>query len=191
MPSGEGTIENELIAEIAVRIPPPVSTFLLTPLQHANDIVEQHRLCRTSTIQLVDAVGFAELRKLRKRLPGIKLVQVIHVTDENSIAEAKAVSSLVDALLLDSGNPSLAVKELGGTGRTHDWGLSRRIRDGVSLPLFLAGGLHGGNVADAIRAVRPYGVDLCSGIRTGGRLDKAKMLRFFDAIRQTETHTGY
>jgi phosphoribosylanthranilate isomerase len=182
MPSGPGVISDELIAEIVAQVPPPVATFLLTCRQDAEAILAQHAQCRTSTIQLVDYVPQPELVKLRRGLSGTKLVQVIHVVDRDSVAEAKASASIVDALLLDSGNPKLAVKELGGTGRTHDWRLSREIRETAGRPVFLAGGLHRGNVAEAVAAVRPFGLDLCSGVRTNGRLDADKLAGFFEAL---------
>lgn len=181
MPSGPGPIADSLIANIAAVVPPPIATFLLTCRQDAESIIEQHALCRTSTLQLVDSVPPAELEKLRARLPGIRLVQVIHVGGEESIGEAREVARYVDALLLDSGNQKLAIKELGGTGRVHDWRISRRIRDAVDLPLYLAGGLNAGNVAAAVAAVEPHGVDICSGVRTDGRLDAAKLRAFVAA----------
>ena len=110
-------------------------------------------------------------------------MQVIHVTGPESVDEAIAVAPSVDAILLDSGNQSLAIKELGGTGRTHDWSLSRKIREGIDVPLFLAGGLNPGNVATAIREVQPFGIDVCSGLRTEGALDPQKVDRFIRAIR--------
>jgi len=88
----------------------------------------------------------------------------------------------VDALLLDSGNLSGSVKEFGGTGRTHHWNLSRQIRDGVPIPVFLAGGLNSANVAKAIEAVQPFGIDLCSSVRTNNLLDIEKLKTFFEAI---------
>jgi len=182
MPSGPGPIADLLIAEIAATVPPPLATFLLTCRQDAESIIEQHALCRTSTLQLVDHVAPAELKKLRVRLPGIRLVQVIHVGGEESVDEARAVDGLVDALLLDSGNQKLAVKELGGTGRVHDWRISRRIRAVSRVPLFLAGGLNAGNVAEAIAAVEPHGVDICSGVRTDGKLDAVKLRAFMQAV---------
>ena len=182
MPSGPGVIADELIAEIAAIVPPPIATFLLTSKQDAEGIIEQQRLCRTTTLQLVDRVPHPELRKLRAKLPGIKLVQVIHVTGPESIEEARSIAHLVDALLLDSGNQKVPVKELGGTGRTHDWGLSRQIRETADIPLFLAGGLKASNVSEAISAVKPFGLDLCSGVRTKGRLDESKLRSFFSAV---------
>lgn len=184
MPSGPGVIDEALIAEIAAAVPPPVATFLLTSETSAAAIVAQHARCRTSTLQLVDALAARELAKLRERLPGIRLVQVIHVLDEGSVREAVAVAPLVDALLLDSGNPRLAVKQLGGTGRTHDWGLSARIVREVDKPVFLAGGLRGDNVAQALAAVRPHGLDLCSGVREGARLSAPKLAAFMQAVRE-------
>ena len=182
MPSGPGPIADSLIADIAAIVPPPIATFLLTCRQDADSIIEQHSMCRTSTLQLVDSMAPAELEKLRARLPGIKLVQVIHVGGEESIDEARMIAPFVDALLLDSGNQKLAVKELGGTGRVHDWHISRRIRDAVDVPLFLAGGLNAGNVAAAVAAVQPHGVDVCSGVRTEGKLDAAKLHAFVAAM---------
>lgn len=184
MPSGPGVITDELIAEIAAQVPPPIATFLLTCRQEAQGIIEQHRLCRTSTIQLVDHVPHQELKQLRAGLPGIKLVQVIHVVDQDSVTEARAAAPFVDAILLDSGNQKLPVKELGGTGRTHDWRLSREIVETAGRPVFLAGGLNAGNIADAVASVQPYGLDLCSGVRTKGALDGAKLTAFFETLSQ-------
>ena len=150
MPSGPGVIAEETIAEIAVTVPPGVATFLLTSKRDADSIIAQQRRCRTNTIQLCDSVKPGCYAKLREALPGIALVQVIHVTGPESVSEASAVASSVDAILLDSGNQKLAVKELGGTGRTHDWKLSRAIVQAVKIPVFLAGGLNPANVAEAI-----------------------------------------
>lgn len=185
MPSGPGVIDDTTIAAIAAAVPRPTRTFLLTARTTAEAIADQHARAGTTTLQLVDQVPHDELRRLRLLCPGVELVQVIHVTGEASVNEAVAAAPLVDALLLDSGNPALAVKELGGTGRTHDWALSRRIRDAVwPLPLFLAGGLHAGNVATALAAVQPQGLDLCSRVRTEGKLDPRKLREFVAAARR-------
>jgi phosphoribosylanthranilate isomerase len=183
MPSGPGPISEEAIRRIAARVPPPVATFLLTSLQNAGAIAAQHRRCATTTIQIVDRLASGTHQDLRRALPGIRLVQVIHVTGEESLEEAARLAPHIDAILLDSGNQRLPVKELGGTGRTHDWTISRRIREAVAVPLFLAGGLKADNVADAIRAVGPWGVDVCSGVRTNGALDPGKVEAFFAAVR--------
>lgn len=185
MPSGPGVVADAVIAQVAAALRgQAVRTFLLTARTQAGAIAAQHALLGTTTLQLVDHVPHEELRRLRRACPGVELVQVIHVSGEASVDEAVAVAPLVDAVLLDSGNPALAVKELGGTGRVHDWTLSRRIRDAVHpLPLWLAGGLRAHNVAQAIAAVRPYGLDLCTGVRSEGRLDAAKLAAFMAAVR--------
>lgn len=182
MPSGPGVIQEELITEIAARVPPPIATFLLTCRETAAAIIEQQRRCRVNTIQLCDRVAPHIYEELREALPGISLVQVIHVRDQTSLDEAMSVSGKVDALLLDSGNQSLTVKELGGTGRTHDWAISRSIVESVGVPVFLAGGLNSNNIAEAIERVRPFGVDVCSGVRTDGRLDEEKLKAFIARV---------
>ena len=182
MPSGPGPIEESVIAEIIPEVPRGIDTFLLTSETDAEAIAAQWNRLRPTTLQLVDRLERGDHRDLRAALPGVTLVQVIHVHDEESVDEARAVAPFVDALLLDSGNQRLAVKELGGTGRTHDWSVSRRIREAVEIPVWLAGGLNGANVAEAIRTVEPYGVDVCSGVRTDGRLDVAKLKAFVSAV---------
>lgn len=182
MPSGPGPIPEELIADIAARVAAPTETFLLTALTDADAIAEQHHRCGTTALQLVDHVPETELIRLRRLAPGVRLVQVIHVQGAQSVEEARASAPLVDTLLLDSGNPGLAVKELGGTGRVHDWAHSRRICETSVVPVLLAGGLNPGNARAAIEQVRPTGLDVCSGLRTGGRLDPTKLSAFFQAI---------
>ena len=182
MPSGPGPIDEADIARIAAAVPPPTETFLLTCLVEAEAIAEQQRRCGTTAVQLVDALDDAELRRLRRLLPSTRLVQVIHVTGPESVDEARAAAPLVDTILLDSGNPRLAVKELGGTGRVHDWATSRRIRDSVSVPVLLAGGLNPGNAREAFERVQPAGLDVCSGLRPNGRLDAERLRDFFAAL---------
>ena len=183
MPSGPGPISEDLIAEIAARVPPPVATFLLTSRQDAASIIEQQRRTRVNTIQICDHLATAELQGLRRSMPGVRLVQVIHVQGPESLEEAKSVASYVDAILLDSGKPKASVKELGGTGRVHDWSVSRQIRGAVQVPIFLAGGLKAENVREAIEQVSPFALDLCTGVRTDGKLDETKLAAFFREVR--------
>lgn len=184
MPSGPGVIDDDLIAEIATTIPPGVASFLLTSQQSVERIIAQQKHAGVNTLQLCDSLVDASYAELRAALPGIRLVQVIHVTGEESLAEAQAVATKIDALLLDSGNPNLAVKQLGGTGRQHDWHISRRIRESVSVPVWLAGGLNAGNLAAAQEKVRPFGIDVCSSVRTEGQLDEKKLSMFFQAVAE-------
>jgi phosphoribosylanthranilate isomerase len=184
MPSGPGPIDDALIARIAAGVPPPVATFLLTSETAADAIVAHARRCRTNTLQLVDRVADGAYPPLRAALPGVKLVQVIHVGGEESVEEAIAAAAHADALLLDSGQPHAAIKVLGGTGRVHDWALSRRIVEAASCPVFLAGGLRADNVGAAIATVRPFGVDVCTGVRRPDdyALDPDKLQAFVAAV---------
>ena len=178
MPSGPGPIPDELIREIAFSIPPPLATFLLTSETTPENIASHHSRTLTSTIQIVDMPVKGTYERLRVLLPSVKIVQVVHVMDEGSVETALSISDEVDALLLDSGNPTLKVKELGGTGRVHNWKLSREISKNSKCPVFLAGGLNPQNVIQAIEEVDPFGIDVCSGVRTGGALDRGKLKEF-------------
>jgi phosphoribosylanthranilate isomerase len=181
MPSGPGVIDEERIKSIAART--TAQTFLLTSLCDVDEIIAQHARCGTTAIQLCDALPDGSLPRLRAALPGVRLVQVIHVTGEVSYAEAMVAARDADALLLDSGNPALSVKELGGTGRVHDWTISRRICADAGVPVFLAGGLRPENVVEALAITGATGVDICSGVRTDGHLDREKLARFIEAVR--------
>lgn len=182
MPSGPGPIPDDLIRTIAASVPPPIATFLLTCETTAKGIIEHHKRTNTSTIQIVDTLIEGTYDDIRYALPSVKLVQVIHVIDQRSVEEAISVSRKVDALLLDSGNPNLKIKELGGTGRVHNWQLSRMIRDTASCPVFLAGGLNPGNVRAAVEQVKPFGVDICSGLRINGDLDPERLENFVNNV---------
>ncbi len=183
MPSGPGTIDDFLIQDIVTIIPKHIDSFLLTPKTNPHDIIEHQRFTGTNCIQLVDAVAIEDYSILRAHLPNVKLIQVIHVTGEESILEAKKYENFADMILLDSGNPTLAIKELGGTGRKHDWKISKKIVESVSIPVFLAGGLNAENIHEAIEAVNPYGLDICSGVRSNGKLDFEKLSCLIKAIQ--------
>jgi phosphoribosylanthranilate isomerase len=182
MPSGPGPISETEIAQIAPRVPPGVATFLLTCKQNASEIIDQLHRTRCNTIQLCDELPTRDYQQIRRECPAVRIVQVIHVQDADSLHEANAAAPHVDAILLDSGRPRAATKELGGTGRVHDWQISRQIRDAVNVPVYLAGGLRPDNVRDAIEQVQPFGLDLCTGVRTDGRLDRDKLHAFMSAV---------
>ena len=182
MPSGPGVISMETIKLIAASVPPPIATFLLTSKQDINEIIKQHEYCRTNTIQICDDLTVGTHKELKEALPGIAIVQVIHVSGEESIADVLAIQNEVDAILLDSGDQSKQVKELGGTGRTHNWEISCKIREQLDIPIFLAGGIKPDNIAEAINQVHPFGIDLCSGVRTDCKLDKIKLQQLFNNI---------
>ena len=182
MPSGPGIITDELIQSIAKTVLPPIDSFLLTSETTAEAIIAHHNKVNTTTIQMVDALTDRQYHKIREAIPHVKLVQVIHVLDEKAVQEAIEISEWVDAILLDSGNPNLSTKVLGGTGKTHNWDLSKKIRENISIPTYLAGGINKDNIRMAIDHVQPYGIDLCSSVRTNGQLDERKLEELFRAL---------
>ncbi|MBS3901820.1 MAG: phosphoribosylanthranilate isomerase [Dethiobacter sp.] len=105
-------------------------------------------------------------------LPVIKAVAVKSAADISGIDEFP-----VAAILLDTFDPQLA----GGTGRTFNWGV---VESGLKKPVVLAGGLHTGNVQSAIKQVKPYAVDVSSGVETNGKKDKEKIESFIAAVRR-------
>ncbi len=183
MPSGPGPIDDERIRTIAAATPPPVATFLLTSRERGRDIVDHARFCATNTVQVVSHIDPAEYESIVRALPEVRRVQVIHVEDESALDLIEAYAPHVHAFLLDSGRPSAAVAELGGTGRAHDWSISREFVARAAKPVFLAGGLRPENAAEAIATVQPYGLDLCSGIRSENQLDADKLVAFMNAVR--------
>ena len=183
MPSGPGPISDELIASITKTIHPPIASFLLTSEQSATGIIDNIKRVHNNTVQIVDELAEGAYMLIRDALPHVRIVQVIHVRGKKSIEQALQVQGHVDALLLDSGNPKLAIKTLGGTGNTHDWEISSQLVRSVTVPVFLAGGLNPGNVAEAITKVKPFAVDVCSGVRTNGKLDRQKLEAFIHAVK--------
>lgn len=188
MPSGPGPIDDSLIASIARTIHPPIASFLLTSHQSADEVIDHVKITGVNTVQIVDELLHGTYEQIKEAIPHLRIVQVIHVTGEESIDEALKVHERVDSLLLDSGNPKAAIKTLGGTGSIHNWEISSRIVKEVKAPVFLAGGLNEKNVAEAIRTVRPFAVDVCSGVRTNGMLDKQKLHSFIGAVKGVENH---
>lgn len=180
MPSGPGVISDESAAAIARAVPPGVDSFLLTCRQTASAVIEQQRRVGCSVLQLVDSFPVSDYRLLREALSGIRIVQVIHVQDEQSVQEARRAAEHADALLLDSGTPNAETKVLGGTGRIHNWGFSREICSSVNIPVYLAGGLKPDNIGEAYTTVRPFALDVCSGLRINGVLSESLLSRFAD-----------
>ncbi|MEO1311429.1 MAG: phosphoribosylanthranilate isomerase [Pseudomonadota bacterium] len=185
MPSGPGVIDLETAREIAGATPPPAARWLLTSATEAEAIARDVATAGVDTVQIVPHIAPAEHARLAALLPAaVRRVQVVHVEGPEALDLIDVYAPHADAFLLDSGRPSLPTPEYGGTGRTHDWSVSAEFVRRAPKPVFLAGGLHAGNIADAIATVGPYGVDLCSGVRTDGAIDAVKLRDFFTAVRE-------
>jgi phosphoribosylanthranilate isomerase len=186
MPSGSGAIPDPRIREIAAAVPPPISTFLLTAETTADRICAHVRATNPTTVQIVSHIDPAEAARLSELEPHVRRVQVVHVETQQVLKLIPAYAPHVHAFLLDSGRPSAAIPELGGTGRVHDWAISAKFVNASPRPVFLAGGLNAANVGQAIEQVRPFGVDLCSSVRSAGSLDPPKLAAFVAAVRQAD-----
>jgi phosphoribosylanthranilate isomerase len=182
MPSGPGPIRDDEIAAIAAGLPPHVLSLLLTAETTASAIADHVQRTGVKGVQIVSHIDPDEQARLARRLPDHERWQVVHVEDETALAMIPAHGPHVTGFLLDSGRPSQ--RELGGTGRVHDWAISAAFVAASPVPVFLAGGLNPGNAAEAVARVRPAGLDVCSGLRVDGRLDAGLASAFVAAARQ-------
>ena len=185
MPSGPGVITDTLARDIARGVPPGVASVLLTSHTEAEDIADHVAFCGVNTVQIVNHVDPAVHARLDELIPAVRRLQVVHVESDEALRLIPFYRDRVHGFLLDSGRPKATIPELGGTGRIHDWAVSAEFVRRSPLPVFLAGGLNPGNVAAAIRRVRPYGVDLCSGLRSPLQLDESKLRAFMLAVNST------
>jgi len=161
-------------------LPPHIEPVLVTHLLDEAAIADLARGIGARAIQVHDDLSPAGLRRLRALAPGLRLVKAVHVTGPEAAGKAAEYAGVADALLLDS----RTADRLGGTGRTHDWSLSREIVRASPVPVYLAGGLRPENVTEAIARVRPAGVDVNSGVEDeSGRKDTRKMRAFVARAR--------
>ena|SRR3989338_1549260 len=174
-------LTRDMASEIISQLPPTCSAVLVTSATEPEKIA---RLVKKTAVTAVQLHGdIEEMSKLKSELPNIKLYKVVNVFDKSAIEEAKGYEGIADALVLDS-----AIKETGqrgGTGKTHDWDISRKIVEATSLPVILAGGLNPNNVSEAISKVRPYAVDVNSGVSNpDGTKNLEKVKLFVERAKQ-------
>ncbi|MDZ7629315.1 MAG: phosphoribosylanthranilate isomerase [Parvularculaceae bacterium] len=175
MPNGAGFLDDATAARLArygvKHHGDKLWVTLLTKRTRGDDIAAHVAAIGANAVQLVDRPEDGAYGFLRARFPALKILQVVHVEDGRAVDDAREAAPFVDAVLLDSGKPSAATPTFGGTGDRHDWSISRRIVESLDKPVFLAGGLNPSNAAEALSAVRPFGLDICSGLRDRGRGD--------------------
>jgi len=183
MPSGPGIIDDQTIKELALYAPKDVNTFLLTSRKTSKAVIQQWSHCRTTTIQLCWPFSSESLHQIEQALPDVNIVPVLHVNGTTSLKKAHQMLQTNHSILLDTGNPKAKIPTLGGTGATHNWGISQKIRRAwPHREIWLAGGLNAANVQIAIRNVDPSGVDVCSGVRTNDQLDFSKLRAFLKQV---------
>jgi phosphoribosylanthranilate isomerase len=157
----EDVLKPETAHYILKEAPPYISSVLVTHLTTAKEILAIYTKVPACHIQLQDNISIDEIDKLRKNLKHVKLIKAIHVVRKDAVDAAKYFAPNVDALLLDSKTRF----RIGGTGKVHDWNISRDIVESIEIPIILAGGLTPENVVEAIKKVRPFGVDVNTGVK--------------------------
>lgn len=167
-------------AQLLAHIPVFVTAVLVTHLQTCSEILPIHHRVPAQAIQLHDWVAPKELARLREALPSVRLIGAVHVTSSQAVHVARREAGRVDAVLLDSRTE----ERIGGTGMVHDWSISAEIVRNATKPVILAGGLTPDNVAEAIATVRPFAVDVNSGVDdVNGNKDAEKVEHFIRAAR--------
>jgi phosphoribosylanthranilate isomerase len=173
-------------ARIIRRIVPPVQAVLITYLDDAGQIAELAAALGVHTVQLHGEVGLGTLARLKSLDPSLLVVKSLVVGRKPVGAlesAARLLAPLVDAFITDTFDPATGAS--GATGKTHDWAISRRLVEVSSRPVILAGGLTPENVGEAIRRVRPAGVDSHSGVEdASGRKDRDRVCRFVAEARE-------
>lgn len=163
---------KKIISEVDFKSSVPIA---VTHLQEAKAIINTMREINVSAVQIHDNITLDGIKEIRDVFPDGYIIKAVHVQQrEQSLDRAQMFEEYVDALLLDSRTDD----RLGGTGQIHDWNISREIVSAVKKPVFLAGGLTPENLLEAIRKVKPYGVDVNSGVESGGEKDLGKMTKF-------------
>lgn len=190
LPTGpHNGLDEHRARAIISSLPPLITPVLITYHTAADSVVPLCRYLGVSTAQLHAPAEPGEMTRMRQELPGLKLILAVNVTGPDSVALAQQRAHHADALILDTYDP--ATGRHGATGKTHDWAISRAIVEQVAVPVILAGGLNPGNVADAIRAVRPWGVDVHTGVeRADGSTDHA-LVRAFVAAAHASRHVSW
>jgi phosphoribosylanthranilate isomerase len=187
LPTGihDGLTEAKARSIIAA-LPPFVSSVAITYVDNAREAVELCRYLGASTLQLHGEFPTQEIPMLRAGLPHLKIIRAVHVTGPEAIAKARSLERMCDAIILDTRDPETG--RGGATGKTHDWSLSRAIVERSRVRIILAGGLTPDNVAEAIRTVRPWSVDVHTGVENAdGTRSFAKIREFVEKAKSAIT----
>lgn len=176
---GRSPLTPEDAARIIKQLPPHAAPVLVTSVVEPKELIGLAQKTGAAILQLYGDASPAQIQEVKEAMPSVKIWKVINIADEASIALAKEYEGAADAVALDTFNKDNGAR--GGSGKTHDWDISRRIAESLSIPVILAGGLNPENVAEAVAQVRPAGVDVNSGVTNpDGSKDLAKVKRFIE-----------
>ena len=178
----------QTVREIIKKFPKNVDSFLVTHLTNIEDILALSNYINSTGIQISEDIDINELKKIRK-LTKKKIIKTVVVKDESSFDKLKQVEPYCDFILLDTRFKGYT----GGTGLTSDWDLSRKMVEIAKKPVYLAGGLTPDNVLEAIKKVRPQGVDVSTGVGTYSKdypkkdkKDERKIKKFIEISKENE-----
>jgi phosphoribosylanthranilate isomerase len=167
-------IPAEQARDIVESLPPFVTPVIVMMPSAAEEAIEAARAISPGALQLQGDEPPEMLVKIKRALPGVRLIKAVHVGGGDELVKARLYENVADAILLDTVSP-----ERGGSGQTHDWSVSKKVVASIKKPVVLAGGLTPYNVAGAIKAVRPYAVDVASGVEAEGRIKDMALINTF------------
>jgi len=162
-------------------VPLFVNSVVVTINESLEEIIEMYKHLQPTSIQIHGKKIQSDLKSLKEEIPNLFLIGSVKAAPFSAIKKSKDISKNVDAVLIDS----YVKGKNGGTGVVHNWDLSLRIKEVIApTPLILAGGLKPENVADAIRSVQPYAVDVSSGVeKKPGIKDHKKIFNFIKNVK--------
>ena len=180
---GRSPLTPESAAEMIRMLPGGVSSVVVTSATQPAQLIEIAKKTGANVLQLYGDATPEQVRAVKAELPNIVIWKVLNVSDDSSIAKAKEYEGAADAIALDTLNKETGAR--GGSGKTHDWNISKRVVESVSVPVVLAGGLTPENVAEAIATVSPAGVDVNSGVSNpDGSKDIEKVKAFVNNAKK-------
>jgi len=175
-------IGRETARDLVASTPPFVTSVMVCMPDDLEQAMELIEYVRPDAVQIHSSMAVEELNQI-KEASRMKLIKTVHIDQDtdigNTLAYISQLEHIVDAILLDTKIDG----KTGGTGTVHDWTISKNVIAGSSLPVILAGGLKPGNVAEAVRTVRPYAVDAASGVETDGTKDEDKVMTFIQQVQ--------
>ncbi|CAM2066132.1 N-(5'-phosphoribosyl)anthranilate isomerase [Sulfidibacter corallicola] len=178
-------LSEEEAADIIRNLPPEHRGVVITYLTDPLEISSFLKKMGTRSVQLHAPMAPAALRELRRLRPDLWIIKSLIVRGDDEARldrEATDLGEWVDAFITDTYDP--ATGATGATGKTHDWSISEALVSRSPRPVILAGGLNPANVAEAIAAVRPAGVDVHTGVEgCDGRKDRLAVRAFVEATR--------
>lgn len=163
--------------KIIESLPPLVSSVLVTHINNSEEISHMIKTIGVTTVQLHSDIDIQGIEKIKFNCPNVKIIKLVHVIDEKSMQQVDFFANSSDAILLDTINN--VTDQVGGTGKTHNWEIDRKIVEHTNAKIIIAGGLNPNNIKEAIHKIKPYGVDVNTGVQNKNGLKDYEKLKEF------------